>query len=313
MATSQRQISLFTEDQSTSLPEVSPVSHTQPLANDLARRMTAISGQKCLEQYERLARATSWGRMFAASLIGTGDWYSTKCKLTWKVLATKSCRSYFQLVASMRPIEEIGYGLLLTPSTVEIIENPDDYVARQIKRNALGLNGRQPPGNKFNCLTSQIIFGNMLPTPTTKNASGGAILLNENGRWMDKSGNKWSGQLHDMAKSGLLPTPRVSGHGNSHQRIADGKMDDLTTLARHGMLPTPAAQNYKGASSIEALERRGRLKPMADTLADQFAQHGKTSQLNPRFVAEMMGFPPNWTELPFQSGEQNRLKDMETP
>ena len=30
----------------------------------------------------------------------------------------------------------------------------------------------------------------------------------------------------------------------------------------------------------------------------------KDSQLNPRFVAEMMGFPPNWTELPFQSGEQ---------
>jgi DNA-cytosine methyltransferase len=32
---------------------------------------------------------------------------------------------------------------------------------------------------------------------------------------------------------------------------------------------------------------------------------GTTSQLNPRFVAEMMGFPPNWTELPFLSGEKN--------
>jgi len=29
----------------------------------------------------------------------------------------------------------------------------------------------------------------------------------------------------------------------------------------------------------------------------------KTSQLNPRFVAEMMRFPTNWTELPFQNGE----------
>jgi hypothetical protein len=27
------------------------------------------------------------------------------------------------------------------------------------------------------------------------------------------------------------------------------------------------------------------------------------SQLNPLFVAEMMGFPPDWTILPFQSGE----------
>jgi hypothetical protein len=40
---------------------------------------------------------------------------------------------------------------------------------------------------------------------------------------------------------------------------------------------------------------------------------GKTSQLNPRFVAEMMGFPPNWTELPFLSGEQKVSKDTETP
>jgi hypothetical protein len=39
----------------------------------------------------------------------------------------------------------------------------------------------------------------------------------------------------------------------------------------------------------------------------------QNSQLNPRFVAEMMGFPPNWTELPFLNGEQNQLKDTETP
>jgi hypothetical protein len=39
----------------------------------------------------------------------------------------------------------------------------------------------------------------------------------------------------------------------------------------------------------------------------------KTSQLNPRFVAEMMGFPPNWTELPFLNGGQKASKDMETP
>jgi hypothetical protein len=36
---------------------------------------------------------------------------------------------------------------------------------------------------------------------------------------------------------------------------------------------------------------------------------GKTFQLNPRFVAEMMGFPPDWTELPFQSGETNPSRD----
>ena len=39
---------------------------------------------------------------------------------------------------------------------------------------------------------------------------------------------------------------------------------------------------------------------------------GKTSQLNPRFVAEMMGYPPNWTELPFLNGETKASKDMAT-
>ena len=31
---------------------------------------------------------------------------------------------------------------------------------------------------------------------------------------------------------------------------------------------------------------------------------GTTGRLNPRFVAEMMGFPVNWTALPFQNGGQ---------
>lgn len=39
---------------------------------------------------------------------------------------------------------------------------------------------------------------------------------------------------------------------------------------------------------------------------------GQTSQLNPLFVQEMMGFPYQWTELPFQSGEQNPSKPTET-
>jgi DNA (cytosine-5)-methyltransferase 1 len=45
----------------------------------------------------------------------------------------------------------------------------------------------------------------------------------------------------------------------------------------------------------------------------QTTQTGSNSQLNPLFVAEMMGFPPNWTVLPFQSGETNQLRDTEMP
>lgn len=36
------------------------------------------------------------------------------------------------------------------------------------------------------------------------------------------------------------------------------------------------------------------------------ANHSKTSQLNPLFVEEMMGFPEGWTLSPFLNGETNR-------
>ena len=36
----------------------------------------------------------------------------------------------------------------------------------------------------------------------------------------------------------------------------------------------------------------------------------KKQQMKPRFVAEMMGFPANWTELPFQSGETEEPETM---
>jgi len=35
-------------------------------------------------------------------------------------------------------------------------------------------------------------------------------------------------------------------------------------------------------------------------------------QLNPQFVAEMMGFPEDWTELPFLNGDKNQLKPTVT-
>jgi hypothetical protein len=50
---------------------------------------------------------------------------------------------------------------------------------------------------------------------------------------------------------------------------------------------------------------------MADVvIASTNPGHGTTSQLNPLFVAEMMGFPTDWTLLPFLNGEMNLSKDM---
>jgi hypothetical protein len=91
---------------------------------------------------------------------------------------------------------------------------------------------------------------------------------------MDKNNVRWGASLNDLARNQMLPTPRTSDE-RMHWKTENWKGDDL-------------------GSHINEI-------------------YGTPSQLNPRFVAEMMGFPPNWTELPFQSGEMNPLKDMETP
>jgi hypothetical protein len=70
------------------------------------------------------------------------------------------------------------------------------------------------------------------------------------------------------------------------------------------MLPTPMAsdcgEKVTGLENQDSLTKRARLET------------GKTSQLNPLFVLEMMGFPPNWTELPFLNGETNQSKQPVT-
>lgn len=72
----------------------------------------------------------------------------------------------------------------------------------------------------------------------------------------------------------------------------------------HGLLPTPTARDWKGASTLENLQKKGK-KPHQGSLPDFFALTGKSFQLNPLFVAEMMGFPPDWTVLPFLPGDSS--------
>jgi len=79
-----------------------------------------------------------------------------------------------------------------------------------------------------------------------------------------------------------------------------------------GLLPTPTAQIIKHGHSEQYWENRIGKRQM-DIGMWNAQTNGKTSQLNPRFVAEMMGFPENWTLLPFLSGETNQSKPMETP
>lgn len=81
---------------------------------------------------------------------------------------------------------------------------------------------------------------------------------------------------------------------------------ELNDLAACGMLPTPAARDYQPSVSPQALKRKnGKMRTDAlcnlpVVLGEHHLQNGgKTSQLNPLFVAEMMGFLPDWTVFPF--------------
>jgi len=216
MKTLPKQISIFTEDESTSSAVGFRANHTAKQVSDLEKKMTVTSGRKCLEQFGRFNHHGLWAKTFGALLIGMEGWYSMRCNLTWKLKGTRSNRFYFQLVGSTLHTKEIESGLLPTPTA--------------------------NPGNRT---------------------------LDSEGKSVDKNGNRYGVTLAQLAKSQLLPTPRAAAaRGN--------------------------CSNDRGKGNLE------------DSIAKQLPTTGKTSRLNTRFVLEMMGFPPDWTELPFLNGETNQ-------
>jgi hypothetical protein len=118
-----------------------------------------------------------------------------------------------------------------------------------------------------------------------------------------KEGSMHSVTLCRAMAMGMLPTPRAQEIENSKQRIKENRIDSITTMAKLGMLPTPQAADggkLGGNENQDSLTKRARLET------------GTTSQLNPQFVMEMMGFPPDWTELPFLNGETSQSKQEAT-
>jgi hypothetical protein len=132
----------------------------------------------------------------------------------------------------------------------------------------------------------------MLPTPTAYDYN----TPRSQEAWdkaKDKHGDALQNPLKQMAAFGMLPTP-IAGDWKG-QRRSDGTASMLSGKASLGMLPTPCAQEggkITGKENQDSLTKRAR------------SQTGKTSQLSPLFVEEMMGFPKNWTASPFQSGDE---------
>jgi hypothetical protein len=91
-----------------------------------------------------------------------------------------------------------------------------------------------------------------------------------------------------------LPTPQARDY-RSPKRVNSQSSYLMLNETIHkaelsGLIPTPAAAEgtkITGNENQDSLTKRVR------------QQTGKTGQLNPLFVLEMMGFPSNWTLLPF--------------
>jgi hypothetical protein len=156
----------------------------------------------------------------------------------------------------------------------------------------------------------------LLPTPTAIDKGGGRINRSQSPNAADRP------TLALAARKGLLPTPtameikhsnRVKGlkeqgvKGMYSRKNGALRPNGLTDfLDFNGMMPTPSARDRKGCTNPGVKKVNGNV--YGETLPDTVKKvTGRTSQLNPLFVEEMMGFPLMWTALPFlsPSGDKN--------
>jgi hypothetical protein len=154
----------------------------------------------------------------------------------------------------------------------------------------------------------------LLPTPQALEAEKGSSQRGEliNGNYVvrrKKTGAIYGARLIDVV--GLLPTPTVMDTGGNLEKMekrrakalekginGNGIGTTLLELLNKELLPTPSAgSDWKGGSTRSDPRRQD------DTLANYIhgilGQPGGTSQLSGRYTLEMMGFPTDWTELPF--------------
>jgi hypothetical protein len=251
--------------------------------------------------------------MFVASLIGMGEWSSKKCALTWKLVGTKYNRYYCQLVPLVHHIEEIESGLLPTPVAMDYMINQRELI-----------NGKIPSSNSGTAPLKDWASNGLLPTPMahsrqtskeqTANLDFGVVQIQDS---CVKNAKK-----EKIMNAGLLPTPMAQSRQTSKEQTEQRQIKYggktramyLENFAAMGWLPTPVVSDMNAGRRGNA-PRDGH-NPMTNSLKDSvnfIEQTSTCSHLNPQFVAEMMGFPTNWTELPFLIGEKNPSKDMEMP
>ena len=298
----QELISLRGEGRLTYSQEGFLASHFQRQESEGERKMTVISGRKCFGQYGRYDPLGSLVR----TLLESPAWYNPAVRLRWKVkplclkrLTRKrysskntlsrpsaeilsvrdipSSRFLFQLAVSEPRTGGTGYGLLPTVQTQGL--------------KVCDKNGK----TKFMNLS-------LLPTPTAQegfNSGKGEIFVTRNNTIRIRNQNGTSSRLglEGAVKHMLYPTPTAQ---DFKRRGPDSKQQGLPEAAYKGLLPTPKANSWKTPCE------HGEGSPDLQTYIAK--KIGETSQLNPLFVEDMMGYPLMWTTLPFlsQNGDKSQ-------
>lgn len=298
----QELISLRGEGRLTYSQEGFLASHFQRQESEGERKMTVISGRKCFGQYGRYDPLG----LLVRTLLESPAWYNPAVRLRWKVkplclkrLTRKrysskntlsrpsaeilsvrdipSSRFLFQLAVSEPRTGETGYGLLPTVQTQGL--------------KVCDKNGK----TKFMNLS-------LLPTPTAQegfNSGKGEIFVTRNNTIRIRNQNGTSSRLglEGAVKHMLYPTPTAQ---DFKRRGPNSKQQGLPEAAYKDLLPTPKANSWKIPCE------HGEGSPDLQTYITK--KIGETSQLNPLFVEEMMGYPLMWTTLPFlsQNGDKSQ-------
>ena len=266
-------------DGSTSSREVSHASPFPSPAGERARRTAVTSGLTCSVPFTRSGPVG----LLVRTLVASSRWYSPARRLMWDVSPLCSERISLYTVS--------GRNTSSRPSAV-ILSVKDIPSSRCLFR----LVPSVPR-------TEGTVSG-LLPTPIASDFK------------VRGPGSQQKG-LPEIIREMLLPTPTAT-EIHHWQRVERWKRQGRTSMHEtedgeknpngltdfldfHGLLPT-----------LEHIGRKGK-NPRQGGLPDSFAQTGRSFQLNPLFVAEMMGFPTSWTVLPFLPGGSSPSRDTGTP
>lgn len=266
-------------DGSTSSQEVFHASPFPLPAGERVRRTAVTSGLTCSVSFTRSGPVG----LLVRTLVASSRWYSPARRLTWDVSPLCSERISLYTVS--------GRNTSSRPSAVI-------------------LNVKDIP-------SSRCLFRLVPSVPRTEGTVSGLLPTPIASDFKVRGPGSQQKGLPEIIREMLLPTPTAT-EIHHWQRVERWKRQGRTSMHEtedgeknpngltdfldfHGLLPT-----------LEHIGRKGK-NPRQGGLPDFFAQTGRSFQLNPLFVAEMMGFPTSWTVLPFLPGGSSPSRDTGTP